>query len=229
MDLTAGNRLLFLFGFPVIIILMLYISALIGFKWQGAWVRSPVYSMVSRSPRPLRLAAAGAAGAVTPFCSCTTVPAFAAIIESELGLDTAMAFLIASPLIDPAGIILLVLMFGIKLTAVYVAGCFAAAVSGGWILGRVFSVRDINPALLFGCIEDSGNITWRQSSSHAWSYISKFWWVVVLSTLIGFLIYDYVPSGLVASYSSFGTNAAVPAAAVTGVFVYAHFAVLVPV
>lgn len=229
MDFTTSNRFVFLFGFPVIMIVMLYLSALLGFKWQGAWISSPVYSIISKSPRSLRLVMASTAGAVTPFCSCTTVPGFAAIIESGLGLDAAITFLIASPTIDPAGTLLLALMFGIKLTTIYVFGCFIAAIIGGWILGRFFSVRDVNPVLLFTSSENPGNLTWNEASSHAWLYIKSFWWVVVISTLIGFSIYDYVPTTLIESVSIWGKNIAVPIAALIGIFIYAHVAILVPI
>jgi uncharacterized membrane protein YraQ (UPF0718 family) len=207
---------------------MLYLSALLGMRWQGAWLRSSLCRLLNKGPRPLRLATAGVAGAVTPFCSCTTIPGFAAILEAGLGLDTAMAFLIASPTIDPAGTMLLLMFFGPKLTAIYIVGCFTAAVAGGWILGKFFTMRDVNPVLLFGCAAEDEAVTWRMAAGRAWQYISRFWWVVVISTLLGFVLYDYVPAATVEKVSARSGLLAVPAAALLGVFVYAHMAVLIP-
>ena len=228
-DWMSYGRLTYLIGFPLIMIVMLYLSALLGLKWQGAWLGSPMYALINKSPRSLRLVMSSLVGALTPFCSCTTIPGFAAILEAELGLDTAMAFLIASPTIDPAGILLLLLLFGPKLTALYVLGCFIASIAGGWIIGRIFSSRDVNPALLFGCAAETEGLTWPQAASGARAYIYRFWWVILLCTLVGFALYDYVPSDLVVSISNAGGFLAVPLASLLGVFVYAHMAVLVPV
>jgi len=229
MDLIGDNRFVFLLGFPLIMLAMLYLSALLGFKWQGIWLNSPINSLINKAPRPLRLVMSSTVGAVTPFCSCTTIPGFAIIIESGLGLDTAMAFLIASPTIDPAGTLLLALLFGVKLTAVYTIGCFTVSIIGGWLLGRIFTVRDVNPLLLFNCTEEDNHLTWTEAASRAWLYIRRFWWVVVASTAVGFTIYDYVPSEIISSVPAWGNNFAVPLAAVAGVFVYAHLAVLIPI
>lgn len=223
------GRLTYLIGFPIIMLLMLYLSALLGLKWQGAWLGSPMQALISRTPRSLRLVVSALAGAVTPFCSCTTVPGFAVILQAELGLDTAMAFLIASPTIDLAGILLLFMLFGAKLTALYVVGCFTASILGGWVLGKLFSTRDINPVLLFGCAAESETMGWPQAGSAALKYVSRLWWVIVISTLAGFVLYDYVPEHLIAAISQTGGWLAVPLASITGVFVYAHMAVLVPV
>ncbi len=225
----SSGRLTYLIGFPLIMIVMLYLSALLGIKWQGTWLESPMYALIKKTPRSLRLVVSSLAGAITPFCSCTTVPGFAAILEADLGLDTAMTFLIASPTIDPAGTLLLLFLFGAKLTALYVFGCFISSIAGGWIIGRFFTSRDVNPVLLFGCAAETDSKTWSQAASAAWEYIYRFWWVILLSTLVGFVLYDYVPVNLVVSSSEAGGFLAVPLAALLGVFVYAHMAVLFPV
>lgn len=223
------GRLTYLIGFPIIMLVMLYLSALLGSKWQGAWLGSPLQALISRAPRSLRLVVSALTGAVTPFCSCTTVPGFAMILQAELGLDTAMVFLIASPTIDPAGVLLLLMLLGAKLTALYVAGCFTASILGGWLLGKFFSNRDINPVVLFGCAAESETVSWPQAGAAALKYVSRLWWVIVISTLAGFVLYDYVPEHLIAAISQTGGWLAVPLAAFTGVFIYAHMAVLVPV
>lgn len=224
-----NGRLTYLIGFPLLMTVMLYASALLGFKWQGAWLHSPVYAIIERTPRFLRLIVASLVGAITPFCSCSTIPGFAAILEAGVGLDTSMTFLIASPTVDPAGIVLLLLLFGPKLTLLYVFGCLVLSVVVGWICGRVFTEVEVNPALLFGCVAESEAITWQDAATVARTYIFKFWWVIILSTLLGFVLYDYVPDHLVAQLSKAAGLLAIPLASLLGVFVYAHMSVLVPV
>lgn len=225
----SSGRLSYLIGFPIVMIFMLYLSALLGLKWQRIWLESALFTVLKKAPGYLRLIAASLAGALTPFCSCTTIPGFAAILEAKLGLDTAMAFLIASPTIDPAATLLLSMVFGVKFTALYVIGCFVASVLGGWIIGKLFTTRDINPALLFSCATDTETATWEQAKSGARVYVYKFWWVIVLSTLIGFLLYDYVPDNFIFAISKVNTLIAIPLASIVGIFLYAHMVILIPI
>ena len=53
-------------------------------------------------------------GAITPFCSCTTVPIFVGLVDGNIRLGYAISFLIASPTINPPAIILLLALFGWK-------------------------------------------------------------------------------------------------------------------
>ena len=85
-----------------------------------------------------------ATGAVTPFCSCTTIPLFAGMIESDIKPGYAMSFLIASPTLNPPAILLFWALFGGQLTLIYVGVCFMIAVAGGLFLGT----RDLDNELI---------------------------------------------------------------------------------
>jgi hypothetical protein len=76
-----------------------------------------------------------ATGAITPFCSCTTIPLFAGMIESDIRPGYAMSFLIASPTLNPPAILLFWALFGGQLALVYIGVCFMIAVAGGMFLG----------------------------------------------------------------------------------------------
>lgn len=82
------------------------------------------------------LAAAGI-GAVTPFCSCSTVPVLAGLLGAGTPLGTSVSFLLASPLVNELAIILLAGLFGFKVTAGYVLLAVSAAVVGGMVIGRL--------------------------------------------------------------------------------------------
>lgn len=82
------------------------------------------------------LAAAGV-GALTPFCSCSTVPVLAALLGAGTPLGTAVSFLLASPLVNELAIILLAGLFGLEVTAGYVLLTVSAAVAGGIVIGRL--------------------------------------------------------------------------------------------
>ena len=63
---------------------------------------------------------AASLGVITPFCSCSAIPLFLSFIEIEIPTGIAFSFLIASPLINEVAIILLLGLFGIKITAIYI-------------------------------------------------------------------------------------------------------------
>jgi uncharacterized membrane protein YraQ (UPF0718 family) len=90
---------------------------------------------------------AAAAGAVTPFCSCSTVPALAGLLQAGAPLGLAFSFLLASPLVNEIAVVLLVGVFGLEVTALYVLTTFVAAVVGGVVVGRLGledHVRDLD-------------------------------------------------------------------------------------
>jgi hypothetical protein len=88
-------------------------------------------------------------GAVTPFCSCSTVPILAGLLQAGAPLGIAFSFLFASPLVNAIAVLLLAGAFGLEITAYYVASMFVAAVVGGTVVGRLVSsdyVKDVRLA-----------------------------------------------------------------------------------
>lgn len=80
---------------------------------------------------------AAALGAVTPFCSCSTVPMLAGLLQAGAPLGMAVSFLLASPLVNEIAVIFLFGLFGLEVTAWYVLATFGAAVAGGIVVGRL--------------------------------------------------------------------------------------------
>lgn len=76
-------------------------------------------------------------GAVTPFCSCSTVPALAGLLQAGAPLGLAFSFLLASPLVNEIAVVLLLGVFGLEVTVLYVLTTFVAAVIGGVVIGRL--------------------------------------------------------------------------------------------
>lgn len=226
----TSDRIWFLLGFPGVMLLMFYLSVLLGLKFQSAWINSLLYRVLSKGPRFLRLGSAVAVGAVTPFCSCTTVPGFIAILEAGLGMDTALAFLFASPTLDPVGLVILIWLMGLKFALIYFLGCCLGSLILGGLLGRFFGRDDVNPIFMLSltCNADQSP-GWREAARGAGRFVVRLWWIILLSTLVGFLILNYVPAEAMSSLSAeFGTLA-IPMAAALGLLVYAHMSILVPV
>lgn len=75
-------------------------------------------------------------GAVTPFCSCSTIPVLVGLFKSGAPFCGAISFLLTSPILNPAIITLMLAFFGIKATIIYAVFTFLFAVVMGLILDK---------------------------------------------------------------------------------------------
>jgi uncharacterized membrane protein YraQ (UPF0718 family) len=82
-------------------------------------------------------------GAITPFCSCSTVPALAGLLQAGAPLGLAFSVLLASPPVNEIAVVLLLGLFGPTLTVAYVLATVAAAVVGGIVIGRLGLADDV--------------------------------------------------------------------------------------
>ncbi|WP_331251623.1 permease [Enterobacter hormaechei] len=80
-------------------------------------------------------------GAVTPFCSCSSIPVFLGFTSAGIPLGITMAFLITSPLINEVAVLLLVSLLGWKFTLIYIAVGMAVGMAGGAFLDRIKAER----------------------------------------------------------------------------------------
>ena len=76
-------------------------------------------------------------GAVTPFCSCSSVPLFIGFIKGGIPLGVTFAFLVTSPLVNEVAVAIFLGMFGLKTTAIYVISGILLGVVSGLILGKL--------------------------------------------------------------------------------------------
>ena len=84
-------------------------------------------------------------GVVTPFCSCSAVPAFIGFVAAGVPLGVTLSFLIASPLVNEVAIGLLLTLFGVKITLAYIGAGQTIAIAAGWLLGRLKLERYVEP------------------------------------------------------------------------------------
>lgn len=92
-----------------------------------------IESLLSSRRKRSYLLAAGL-GAITPFCSCSTIPMLKGLIRSCVGFGPMMVFLFSSPLLNPVIVGLLLVTFGLTLTLIYVLAAFLVSVAAGWSL-----------------------------------------------------------------------------------------------
>ncbi|MGE9297089.1 MAG: permease [Puniceicoccales bacterium] len=126
-----------MFAFLAIELSLLFIgiSLLVG-AIQRHISPARIEAMLSAKRSHSYLLAAGL-GAVTPFCSCSTIPMLKGLIRARAGFGPMMVFLFASPLLNPIIVVLLGATFGLGLTAIYALSALVVSLGAGWILQRL--------------------------------------------------------------------------------------------
>jgi uncharacterized membrane protein YraQ (UPF0718 family) len=193
------------------------------------------------------LAAAGV-GAVTPFCSCSSIPLVAGLLQAGAPLGIVFSFLLASPLINEIAVPLLIGLFGLRVAALYVVVMFVAAVAGGLIIGRLLSFEDhveVDGIASMGpdssVMTDGGAITAdpgvqathrehaRAAAGHARSFLHEMLPYVTLGMVAAALIHGVVPVSWLQSLLGPSNPVAVPLAVLAGVPLYFSLSAMLPV
>jgi uncharacterized protein len=176
-------------------------------------------------------------GAVTPFCSCSSVPLFIGFVEAGIPLGVTFSFLIASPMINEVAAVLLVGILGWKLAALYVASGLAVAWFGGiamqrfrperWVEDYVWKIRVGDAAL--AAPDPSLVARHRYALGEVRVIVGRIWIWVVLGIAVGALFHGFVPDTWVATHLSGDTWYTVPAAVALGIPLYANATGVIPV
>jgi uncharacterized membrane protein YraQ (UPF0718 family) len=194
--------------------------------------------------------AAAGLGAVTPFCSCSTVPVLAGLLQAGAPLGLAFSFLLASPLVNEIAVILLIGLFGIEITVYYVVMTFLAAVVGGLVIGRLGLAEHVKDVQIVEETEqavaaDGGtadccagssvtaNQTHRQhvetAAREAWSFFVDTLPYLILGMTLGALIHGVVPVDVLHAVLGAENPLAVPLAALAGAPVYISLSGMLPI
>lgn len=179
---------------------------------------------------------AGLAGVVTPFCSCSAVPAFIGFLEAGIPLGTTFTFLIASPLVNEIILIMLAGLFGMKIMLIYLMFGLIIAIASGLVIGRLNMERFL-PAWLLTFrnekIPDQSpmdlNDRFRLAFISLKKITGRIWIFVVAGIIIGAMIHGYVPESWLKSVLTGSNWYNIPIAALAGIPLYACSAAVVPI
>ena len=181
-------------------------------------------------------------GTVTPFCSCSSIPIFIGFNKAGLPLGTSISFLISSPFVDLAALIVLMGIFGPEIAVTYVVVGVVLAVIGGTIVDMMHMEDQIadhaRPAACScGCspiqIGDGGPSTVSERSAYSlhqvWSTLRKVWIYILIGVLIGALIHNWVPEDIIKAILGDGNPFSVLIAVAVGVPIYADIFGTIPI
>ena len=176
-------------------------------------------------------------GAITPFCSCSSVPLFIGFVQARIPLGITFSFLITSPLMNEVAFVLLIGLFGWKTALLYLMSGITIGVVAGIILGRMKLERyvegfvyEINPQK--STMPDEA-LRWTDRIERAIEttrdIVGKVWLFVVIGIGIGAFIHGYVPEDALTGIMGEGAWWSVPASVVLGIPLYSNAAGIIPI
>ncbi|MBO6002739.1 MAG: permease, partial [Mailhella sp.] len=149
LGLGKGTRLgdaasFFLYDTPKILLLLVLMVYAI------AWLRAGmdavrIRTFLSGRAKGLGYVLAALFGAVSPFCSCSTIPLFIGFTSAQIPIGIAMAFLVTSPIINEVALVLLWGLLGWKFAVAYAAVGMIAGIAGGIVMDALRAERWLQP------------------------------------------------------------------------------------
>ncbi|MDU0440584.1 permease [Staphylococcus haemolyticus] len=170
-------------------------------------------------------------GAVTPFCSCSTIPILAGLLNSKVPFGPAMSFLIASPLMNPLMIFMLWALLGWKVAIVY----FVVLAIFSILTGLVFSKMNLAESYKGVNVKGDGffaNKTgsrFKQALNDAWAFLYPMLPYLFIGVFIGAFIYGFIPEEYITKYASGDGFISVFIASVIGIPMYIRPETMLPI
>jgi uncharacterized membrane protein YraQ (UPF0718 family) len=177
--------------------------------------------------------AAAAFGALTPFCSCSSVPIFMGFVQARFPIGVAFAFLITSPIVNEIAFVLMGVVFGWKLALAYAAAGIGLGIAGGLALNAMHAERWLVPAATAPADEDDDiPVGWKarlfDAAETAWYILRKIGPWLVGALAFGAALHGWVPAGFFERMFA-GTGAwTVPLASLIGLPLYVSANATVP-
>ncbi|MFA4999997.1 MAG: permease [Patescibacteria group bacterium] len=176
-------------------------------------------------------------GAITPFCSCSSIPLFIGFLEAGIPLGVTLSFLIVSPLVNQVAVVLFAGLFGWKITILYVAAAVLLGMVGGFILNKLKLekyVADYVWKIKSQKLEvKNEKILFRKLLKNFWdegfALTKKITPYVLIGIAVGAAIHGFVPAGFFEKYITAENLFAVPAATIMAVPLYANSVGVIPI
>ena len=180
-------------------------------------------------------------GAITPFCSCSSIPLFIGFVKGGIPLGVTFAFLITSPLVNEVAVAMFLGSYGLKVTVVYVVSGILLGMVGGILLGQMRLepllsdwVKQIQTQSTKQIeVWDSEHVSFTRRLPvilrEAWSIVRNVLIYVIIGIGIGAMMHGYIPEGFFEHYMARDNWFAVPLAVVFAVPMYANAAGIVPI
>lgn len=220
---------------------------LIALTYVISWLRTglnteKVRDFLSGKKRWAGYALGAIFGAVSPFCSCSSVPIFLSFTTAGIPTGVTMAFLITSPVINEIAVVLLWGLLGAKFTLLYVTVGLVAGIIGGLFMDAVRAERFLQPFVIegikktvrpLGLARGRAKPTLQDRHKFAISETAvifrRVWKWVIAGVGVGAALHGFIPEGWFAEHLGAGEWWNVPAAVFLGIPLYSNATGIVPV
>lgn len=174
-------------------------------------------------------------GTVTPFCSCSSIPLFIGFTSAGLPVGVTFSFLISSPLVDLASVIMLASIFNWKIAFAYVLVGLVLAVVGGSLISKFGMEKYVEPFVYESHINDieQESLTVKERMrfgvDQVKDIINKVWIYVLVGVGIGALIHNWIPESFITAVLGQDKWYSVLLATLVGVPMYADIFGTLPI
>ncbi|MGI7901160.1 permease [Campylobacter coli] len=243
----------FLYLFVELSVLFIGISFLISIinqKYEGMFRKQLSGDKISSYFKAIFL------GALTPFCSCSTIPLLKAFLEARVKLSVCLAYLFTSPLINPIIFSMLSITFGLKLSLTYVVFLVFLIFIVSFVFSKfkeesflkhipkntksnIFTQTTHNPSnFIFkqkSCCANTQDkpknitINYKELFKESLKNYKKLLPYIVIAVLIGALIHDFIPQEILQKYLSGNEILSIILAAFFGVLLYLRVETIIPI
>ncbi|MFI3322702.1 MAG: permease [Rikenellaceae bacterium] len=237
-----GAALNFFFYDTIKILLLLFlISSIMGVINAYFPIEKLRNYLISHKLYGLQYLLASIFGAITPFCSCSSIPLFIGFVKGGIPLGVTFSYLITSPLVNEVAVAMFLGLFGVKATLIYAGSGVVLGVVGGYVLGRFKLDKYLSPWVQQ--IQENATVEqeeWSQNNTSfvdrlpqilkdAWSIVRGVLVYVLIGIAIGGAMHGYVPENFFTEQLAADRWYGVPLAVILAVPMYANAAGVVPI
>ncbi len=220
----------------VLVVVMIYLIALVRATLNMTVVRE---HLQGRSPW-FGYSAAALFGAITPFCSCSSIPMFLGFTSAGIPAGVTLAFLITSPLINEIALVLLTSLLGWKFTLVYLSAGLMVGIAGGFLFDQLKAdehLQEIAGAARKKGLQQSAGSTAPLSfkdrhlfaTAEVREIVGRIWKWIFIGVGAGAALHGFVPKEWITTHLGDGSWWSVPLAVLMGIPLYSNASGMIPV
>lgn len=185
--------------------------------------------------------AASMFGAITPFCSCSSIPMFLGFTSAGIPTGVTLAFLITSPLINEVAVVLLGSLLGWHFTVVYITAGLIVGIAGGFLFDQLKADEHLQD-LASKVRKDGASVQARHTHQkmtmkerHLFAkqemteIFGRMWKWIVIGVGAGAVLHGFVPESWIVQHLGNGSWWSVPLAVLMGIPLYSNASGMIPV
>ena len=174
-------------------------------------------------------------GTITPFCSCSSIPLFIGFTSAGLPLGVTFSFLISSPLVDLASVILLASIFNWKIAIAYVVVGLVLAVTGGTIISKLKMEEYVESYVFSNKMQEvqEEELTRKDriqfGKDQVRDIVKRVWKYILIGVGIGAAIHNWIPESVISAVLGQDKWYSVLVASLVGIPMYADIFGTLPI